>query len=127
MENADAMDSLPERIMEYGEATPIQADDLLHLGARAAVARTLSRLARSEQVLRICRGVYTHSTLTHFGLRAPGLEHAVTERANFLGETIVSSGRRRGQLARSVNPERRMYGLSHFRSRPTPAFRGRTR
>ena len=38
MEIADAMDSLPERIMEYGEArpeaTPIQADDLLYLGDR---------------------------------------------------------------------------------------------
>ena len=37
------MNSLPERIMEYAkarpEATPIQADDLLRLGDRAAVAR----------------------------------------------------------------------------------------
>ena len=61
MENADAMNSLPERIMEYAEAkpeaTPIQADNLLHLGDRAAVARALSRLARSGRLLRICRGV----------------------------------------------------------------------
>ena len=53
------MNSLPERIMEYGkarpEATPIQADDLLHLGDRAAVARALSRLTRSDRLLRICR------------------------------------------------------------------------
>lgn len=56
------MNSLPERIMEYAEAqpeaTPIHAVDLLHLGDRSAVSRTLSRLARSERLLRICRGLY---------------------------------------------------------------------
>ena len=55
------MKSLPERIMAYAEArpeaTPIQAGDLLHLGERAAVSRALSRLARSERLLRICRGL----------------------------------------------------------------------
>ena len=48
--------------MEYTEAkpeaTPIQVDDLLHLSDRTAVARALSRLACSERMLRICRGVY---------------------------------------------------------------------
>ena len=37
MENADPMTSLPERIMEYAEAraeaTPTEAEDLLHFGA----------------------------------------------------------------------------------------------
>ena len=39
------MSSLSERITEYAEATPIQADDLLPLGDRAVVARSLSRIA----------------------------------------------------------------------------------
>lgn len=43
------MNSLSERIMEYAEAepeaTPIQAEDLLHLVDRAAVARTLAGLS----------------------------------------------------------------------------------
>ncbi|MDE0100798.1 MAG: hypothetical protein OXN89_00315 [Bryobacterales bacterium] len=56
------MNSLPERIMEYTEAkpdaTPIQADDLLPFGDRAAVARAQSRLARSDRLMRIWRGVY---------------------------------------------------------------------
>ena len=56
------MTSLPDRIMGYAEskpeATPIQAKDLLHLGDRAAVNRALSRLARPERLLRICRGLY---------------------------------------------------------------------
>ena len=38
------------------QATSIQAEDLLHLGGRAAVGRALSRLARSEQLMRVCRG-----------------------------------------------------------------------
>ena len=96
MENADAMNSLPERIMEYAEAkpeaTPIQADNLLHLGDRAAVGRALSRLARSRRLLRICRGVYMRPIQTRFGLRAPSLEQAITALAGLWGETIVSNG-----------------------------------
>ena len=90
------MNSLPERIMEYveakPEATPIQADDLLHLGDRATVVQALSRLARSERLLRICRGVYMRPIQTRFGLRAPSLEHAITALASLWGETIVSNG-----------------------------------
>ncbi len=96
MENADAMNSLPERIMEYAEAkpeaTPTQADNFLHLGDRAAVARALSRLARSGRLLRICRGVYMRPIQTRFGLRGPSLEQAITALAGLWGETIVSNG-----------------------------------
>ena len=96
MENTDAMNSLPERIVEYAEAkpeaTPIQADNLLHLGDRAAVARALSRLARSGRLLRICRGVYMRPIQTRFGLRAPSLEQAITALAGLWGEMIVSNG-----------------------------------
>lgn len=56
------MNSPTKRIMEYAEAqpeaTPIQTGDLLQLGDRSAVSRTLSRLSRSERLLRICRGLY---------------------------------------------------------------------
>jgi len=72
------MNSLSERIMEYAEATPeatpIQADDILHLGDRAAVVRSLSRLVHSDRLLRICRGAYMRPIQTRFGLRAPRLE-----------------------------------------------------
>ena len=88
--------SLPERIMGYAEAkpeaTPIQAEDLLHLGGRAAVSRALSRLARSERLMRIYRGVYMRPIETRFGLRAPSLEQAITALASLWGETIVSNG-----------------------------------
>ena len=90
------MNSLPERIMEYAEAkpeaTPIQAENLLHVGDRAAVARAFSRLARSDRLLRICRGVYMRPIQTRFGLRAPSLEQAITALASLWSETIVSNG-----------------------------------
>ena len=90
------MKSLPERIMGYAEAkpeaTPIQAEDLLHLGDRAAVSRALSRLARSGRLMRVYRGIYMRPIQTRFGLRAPSLEQAITALASLLGETIVSNG-----------------------------------
>ncbi len=88
--------SLPERIMEYAEArpeaTPIRADDLLHLGNRAAVGRALSRLAGSERLLRVCRGLYMRPIETRFGLRAPRLEKAIAILSELWGVTIVSNG-----------------------------------
>ena len=90
------MESLTERIMGYAEAepeaTPIQAKGLLHFGDRASVSRALSRLARSERLLRICRGVYMRPIPTRFGLRAPSLDQAVPALANLWGETVVSNG-----------------------------------
>ncbi len=90
------MKSLTERIMGYAdtkpEATPIQAEDLLHLGDRAAVSRALSRLARSERLLRICRGLYMRPIQTRFGLRAPRREKALAALSNLWDETIVANG-----------------------------------
>lgn len=95
-ENANAMNSLPGRIMEYveatPEATPIRADDLLHLGDRAAVARSLSRLVRSDRLLRICRGLYMRPIPTRFGLRAPRREKALAALSELWDETIVPNG-----------------------------------
>lgn len=88
--------SLPQRIMGYAEAkpeaTPIQAEDLLHLGDRAAVSRALSRLARSERLMRICRGVYMRPIETRFGLRAPRREKALAALSKLWNETIVPNG-----------------------------------
>ena len=90
------MKNLPERIMGYAEAkpeaTPIQAEDLLHFGDRAAVHRALSRLARSERLMRIYRGIYMRPIQTRFGLRAPSLAQAIAALASLWGETIVSNG-----------------------------------
>ena len=122
------MKSLAERIMEYAgtapEATPICPSALLHFGRRGAVNQALSRLARSGQLLRICQGVYMRPIQTRFGLCAPSLEQAITALASLWGETIVSNGGDAANWLGLTTPERRRYGLSDFRSRPTPAFRG---
>ena len=90
------MNSLPERIMEYAEAKPeampIQAEDLLHLGDWAAVARALSRLARPEWLLRICRGLYIRPIQTRFGPRAPRREKALAALSELWNKTIVPNG-----------------------------------
>jgi len=94
---ADAMNNLPERILEYAEAkpeaTPIQAKSLPHLGDRVALARTLSRLVRSDRFLRICRGVHMRPIERRFGIRTPSLASAVTALGGRRGATIVSNGR----------------------------------
>ena len=95
-ERDGAMKSLPERIMGYAEAkpeaTPIQAEALLHFGDRAAVSRALSRLARSERLMRIYRGIYMRPIETRFGLRAPSLEKALVSLSELWGEVIVPNG-----------------------------------
>lgn len=90
------MNSLPDRIMEYAdakpEATPVQSNDLLDLGNRAAVSRALSRLACSNRLLRICRGIYMRPIQTRFGPCAPRLDQAIARLASLWGEIIVSNG-----------------------------------
>ncbi len=90
------MPSLSRRIMEYAEAlpeaTPICPGSLLHLGKRAAVDQALSRLARSDELTRICRGVYMRNVETRFGRCGPSLGKALAALSKMWGETIVPSG-----------------------------------
>lgn len=90
------MPSLSSRILEHAsalpEAAPICPGALLHLGSRAAVDQALSRLARTEQLLRIFRGVYMRPIETRFGLRTPDIEEAIASLSALWGETIVPCG-----------------------------------
>ena len=56
------------------------------------MTKALSRLARSERLLRICRGVYMRPIPTQFGIRAPSFETALAALSGLWGETIVSKG-----------------------------------
>ncbi|WP_420448612.1 DUF6088 family protein [Candidatus Palauibacter sp.] len=123
----------PKRIIESAEAkpeaTPIQADDLLHLGDRAAVVRSLSRLVHSERLLRICRGVYMRPIQTRFGLRAPRLEKALASlsalwarsfAANWLGLTTQNTVR---SIYLTSGPDRLLhFGGHRVELRHAPAW-----
>jgi Family of unknown function (DUF6088) len=87
---------LTERILSYAKAlpegAPIAAKSLLHLGNRAAVDQTLSRLVERGQLIRAGRGIYFLPITSRFGTRAPSVEQAVKGLANQRGEVIVVSG-----------------------------------
>src|SRR5574337_480786 len=91
-----AMQRLTEQILAYAEGlpegTPVAAKSLLHLGNRAAVDQTLSRLAERGRLIRAGRGVYLHPVTGRFGTRSPSIEQAVEALATQRGEIIVPNG-----------------------------------
>ena len=90
------MPSISNRIMEetaiLPEGSPLCPNALLHLGSRAAVDQSLSRLARAGQLMRICHGVYMRPIVTRFGTRAPALGEVIASLSTLWGETIVPCG-----------------------------------
>src|ERR1700682_3985857 len=91
-----AMPTLAEKILAHAtrvpEGTPLAAKELLHLGNRAAVDQTLSRLARRGALLRVGRGTYVRPINGKFGSRAPSTASMVKGLAEQRGETIVAHG-----------------------------------
>lgn len=90
------MQSLREAVIEYAgrrlEGVPLVAKEFLHLGSRAAVDQTLSRLARRGVLMRLGRGLYVRPVEGRFGVRPP--EAAVVVQAIVAqgGETVVPHG-----------------------------------
>ena len=90
------MERMAESIMNVAttlpEGVPLAAKGLLHLGSRAAVDQTLSRLAARGELIRAGRGIYMRPVQTRFGPRGPSAEQAIEALAVQRGETIVPSG-----------------------------------
>ena len=90
------MTSVMKQVLNYAaqmpEGRPLAAKELLHLGSRAAVDQTLSRLARSGALIRAGRGVYVKPVKNQFGTRAPMSMKVVEELAAKRGETIAPHG-----------------------------------
>ena len=109
------MRGLYRRIMEHAEALPeaipLCPAALLHLDTRAAVDQALSRLARSEHLMRICRGVYMRPIETRFGIRAPRREKALKALSELWNAIIVPScGSAANRLGLTTqNPVREIY------------------
>ena len=66
--------------------------EFLHLGSRAAIDQTLSRLAREGTLLRIGRGVYALPIQGRFGPRSASTATVVEAIESASGETVVDSG-----------------------------------
>lgn len=82
-------------LAEFGRApkgTPLSAKQLLHLGSRAAVDQSLSRLCRQGELLRLGRGTYVAPVSGRFGQHAPAPSTVVTLLGAQTGETVVRHG-----------------------------------
>ena len=89
---ATLTESILERARTLSEGTPLLAKELLHLGSRAAVDQSLSRLVRSGQLLRAGRGLYVRPVETRFGARPPAIPKVIEAIAEARAETLVSNG-----------------------------------
>lgn len=90
------MTRLTEQILEHAtqlpEGAPVAAKALLHLGNRAAIDQSLSRLVQRGQLLRAGRGLYVRPVASRFGTRAPSVEKVVEAVGAHRGEIIASTG-----------------------------------
>lgn len=80
------------------EGQPVGARELLHLGNRAAIDQTLSRLHRHGALMRIGRGLYVSPIQGRFGIRAPSPGKVVEAIATVTGETVASHGAAAGKV-----------------------------
>ena len=82
-------------INHFGKAPaglPVAAKELLHLGTRAAVDQTLSRLVRSGSLIRVSRGLYVRPIQGRFGVRPPEPATLVQAIGEQRGESVVPHG-----------------------------------
>jgi hypothetical protein len=90
------MSQLAESILFQAQSLPegglISPKEFLHLGSRAAIDQTLSRLACEGKLLRVGRGAYALPVQGRFGVRPPSTESVVEAIESASGETVVASG-----------------------------------
>lgn len=90
------MSQLTQSLLSYAQSLPeggvLSPKDFLHLGSRAAIDQTLSRLTRENKLLRIGRGIYSLPINSRFGSRPPSTESVVEAIEASSGETIVANG-----------------------------------
>ena len=66
--------------------------EFLHLGTRAAIDQTLTRLTKEGVLLGVGRGVYALPVQGRFGVRPPSTESVVEAIEAASGEVVVPSG-----------------------------------
>jgi hypothetical protein len=90
------MSQLAQSILSQTQSLPegglLSPKEFLHLGSRAAIDQTLSRLAREGKLLRVGRGAYSLPVQGRFGVRPPSTEAVIEAIESTSGETVVASG-----------------------------------
>jgi hypothetical protein len=90
------MSHLAENILSAAQALPegslLSPKEFLHLGSRAAIDKTLSRLAQEGKLMRVSRGAYVAPHQGRFGVRPPSTESVVQAIEANCGETVVANG-----------------------------------
>lgn len=89
------MSQLAKTIMSSATALPegglVAPKEFLHLGSRAAIDQTFTRLCREGKLLRIARGSYARPISGRFGSRAPSTESIIKSLETREGKIIVPS------------------------------------
>ncbi|GBU15479.1 hypothetical protein AwPolaro_08570 [Polaromonas sp.] len=90
------MSHLAENILLAAQVAPegglLSPKEFLHLGSRAAIDKTLSRLTQEGKLMRVSRGVYVAPQQGRFGSRPPSTESVVQAIEANCGETVVANG-----------------------------------
>ena len=86
------MKTIEQQLSSLSEGRVLSPKEFLHLGSRASVDQTFSRLVKAGKLLRISRGAYVAPVISKFGKRAPTPERVVASIAEKNGETIVHNG-----------------------------------
>lgn len=77
---------------EIPEGGLLSLKEFLRLGSRAAIDKTLSRLAQEEKLLRVSRGAYIAPHQGRFGVRPPSTAAVAQAIEASFGETVVANG-----------------------------------
>ncbi len=90
------MSQLAQSVLSAAQSLPegglLSPKEFLHLGSRAAIDQTLTRLTKEGQLLRVGRGVYALPVQGRFGARPPSTESVVEAIEATSGEVVVASG-----------------------------------
>ena len=90
------MSQLAQSILSTAQTLPegglLSPKEFLHLGTRAAVDQTLTRLTREGTLLRVGRGLYAVPIQSRFGVRPPATQTIVQAMEAAQGEVIVANG-----------------------------------
>ena len=90
------MSQLAHSILSQAQSLPegglLSPKEFLHLGSRAAIDQTLSRMAREGKLLRVGRGAYALPIQGRFGARPPSAQSVMEAMESTSGETVVASG-----------------------------------